>query len=84
MQNQSELRKAFSAFRESDFKNNPGLTPDILFEDSMVSGILTQLLSEMNVSAKLETAFGNASNIPETDSSSATDKQKLERDDYNI
>jgi len=33
----------------------------------MISGLLSQLLSDMKVEVKIEAAFGEATNIPEAD-----------------
>jgi hypothetical protein len=36
----------------------------------MVSGILSQLLSDIKVNVKIESAFGEATNIPDVDNTS--------------
>lgn len=75
MQNQQGVVKSFGSFRESDYqKQNAGITPDLLFEDSMVKGVLSQLLTEMNVSVEVESAFGDCSNIAQ--SSALNEDQK--------
>jgi hypothetical protein len=85
MQNLKEVRKSFETFRSSTKnKESSGITPDLLFEDSMVSGVLDQLLGEMKVTVNIEAAFGDASNIPQADTTNAEQKLKLEREEFNI
>ena len=50
----------------------------------MITGILSQLLSGMKVSVKTEHALGDATNIPELDTTNVETKLKLDREEYNI
>ena len=53
MENLTEVRTAFRDYRKNDTKSTEllGLTPDIMFDETMVNGLLAHVLSEMKVQA---------------------------------
>jgi len=50
----------------------------------MISGVLDQLLATMRVDVTTMTAFGDASNQPQTDFVNDEQRVKQEREDFNL
>ena len=80
-----DVRKAFANFRESGNtkKESAGITPDLLFEESMVEGVYKYLASEINVHVCVEDVFGETSNSPFVAPLSDDQRNNADRDHYN-
>lgn len=85
MENLTEVRSAFQDYRKNELKSSQllGLTPDIIFDETMVNGLLTHVLSEMKVQVKTESVLASSSNIQVIESVTSEQKLRAERDDYN-
>ena len=86
MENLTEIRNAFQDYRKNDTKSTQllGLTPDIIFDETMVNGLLQHVLSEMKVQAKPESVLATNSNIQVSETLSTEQDILARRDEFDL